>query len=49
MAPDLQCFSVGQGRHALIAEAVMNVLSQEPALRDKAVTAGLGREVCKFS
>ena len=45
VAPDLKRFSVEQGRHALTAEPVMNVLSQEPALRDKAVTASLGREV----
>ena len=36
MAPDLKRLRVGQGRPALTAEAGMNVLSEEPALGEKA-------------
>lgn len=47
VAPDLKRFRVGQGRHALTAEAGMKVLSEEPALGEKAAPQGSGREVCQ--
>lgn len=45
VAPDLKRFRVGQGRHALTAEAGMKALSEEPVLGEKAATQGSGREV----